>query len=101
MLHVLCFKKKNCNKQHIQCISILLSNTNLRPSQGFGGTGPFISGEQMSNNEGNKGNFGDQGIQEIKILILGNGGTKAIYFRGTREQVLPWEGPKHATLKAV
>ena len=43
----------------------------MRASQGFWGTGAFISGEQRSKNDGNKGNFGEQG-------------NKVIYFRGNK-----------------
>ena len=46
---------------------------------------------------GNKGYLGEQGTQEINILILWNG-NKAIYFRGTRDQVpTPLEGPLYWT----
>ena len=34
----------------------------------------FISGEQRSKNEGNKGDFGKRETKEIKILILGSRG---------------------------
>ena len=36
--------------------------------------------------QGNKGNFGEQGTQKIKILILGNKGKCQIF---SREQVPP------------
>ena len=64
----------------------------------------FISGEQRSNFKGNRGTktiLGNRGTKTIletrehkKIFfsIVGNQGSKPIYFRGTREQVPRLEG---------
>ena len=51
----------------------------LRPYQGLWGKGNNVNyfrgtGDPKSKKEGNKGNFGEQGTQKFKILILGNKG---------------------------
>ena len=52
--------------------------------------------EQRPNFEGNRGTKTISGDREHKkentFSIFGEQGNKPNYFRGTREQVLPWEG---------
>ena len=72
----------------------------MRHSQALWGTGeqkylfPDNKGTKIykRGEHGNKGNFGEYGTHEIKILMFGEQGNKAIYFRETREQV-PTGGP--------
>ena len=84
----------------------MVDDTIARPSQGFYGTGKkgiYNRGTKAKfwGEQGNKDNIGKQGTYENKFSIFGEQGNKPIYFRGTREQVPPWEGldSKNSMLK--
>ena len=81
----------------------------MRSSQGFlgtGETGHLFQGnrEQRPNFEGNRGTTTIlRNREHMKTnfryfcRIFGEQGNKPIYFRGTREQVPPWEGLNYFT----
>ena len=58
----------------------------------------------MSNFEGNRGTKTILGNREHKktiFSIFGEQGNEPIYYRGTREQVPPWEGLSIASYKPI
>ena len=58
------------------CYSATGKNEAFPVVLGNRGTRAFISGEEVSKNEGNIGNIGKHGTQGIQILILGSYGIK-------------------------
>ena len=74
----------------------MLCNSEALPGVlGNRGTSAFISGEQRPNFEGNRGTktiLGNREHKKTNFRFLGNRGTSQFFFKGTREQVPPWEG---------
>ena len=66
----------------------------MRPSQGLWGTGEkgyLVQGNKGKILRGTKTKLGNREDKKT-FPIFGEKWNKQIYFRGTREQVSPWEG---------
>ena len=94
------FVTKCTNKAGLEydCTNPLRRGSEALPGVlGNRGSRAFISGEkenkcQILRGSGEQRQYWGTGNTENNFSIFGEQGNKPIYFRGTREQVAPWEG---------